>query len=62
MKPGQELSNAIGNAVGECKRAMLDRLKAGADLADVMAQFFAELNVRFDAIIAAVNGTKEEQS
>lgn len=58
----QHLHNMIGNAIGECKKAMMDRLKTGADVVEVMAQFFAELNGRFDAIIAAVNGMEGGQS
>ena len=57
MKPGQELSNAIGNAVGEHKRCLLNRIKAGADLETAMAQFFAELSLAFDRIVAVVKAT-----
>lgn len=58
----QHLHNMIGNAIGECKKAMYVRLKNGQDLAEAMAQFFAELNVKFDQILQAVQSTQEVSS
>lgn len=48
----QHLHNRIGNAVGECKKVMFQRLSSGADLQTAIAQFICELNVKLDRIIA----------
>lgn len=48
----QHLHNALGNVIGECKKVMYERLKAGSDLETVIAQFICELNVELDRIIA----------
>jgi hypothetical protein len=48
----QHLHNKIGNVIGECKRQLFNRLKAGADIETALAQFFCELNLRLDRIVA----------
>lgn len=47
----QHLNNKIGNAVGECKRRLFDRLSNGADLATAIAQFVGELRLALDSIV-----------
>lgn len=47
----QHLHNKIGNAIGECKRRLFDRLKNGADLEDAIAQFVGELRLALDSIV-----------
>lgn len=50
----QHLHNKIGNAIGECKKRLFDRLKAGADLNNALAQFFGELTLALDTIAREV--------
>lgn len=47
----QHLNNKIGNAVGECKKRLFDRLNNGADLETALAQFFGELRLVLDSIV-----------
>lgn len=46
----QKLHNSIGNALGECKKRLFDRLKAGTDLQDAVAVFVAELNLALEVV------------
>jgi len=48
----QTISNKIGNAIGECKKRLLDRIKAGADPQTAISLFFAELRLDMDRIEA----------
>lgn len=47
-----KLHNQLGNAIGEHKKKMFDRLRKGSDLEDAMACFFCELSLSFDEITA----------
>jgi hypothetical protein len=46
----QTISNKIGNAIGECKKRLLDRVKDGADAQTAISLFFAELRLEMDRI------------
>lgn len=46
----QSVTNKIGNAVGECKKRLLDRVKTGADTQTAISLFFAELRLEMDRI------------
>lgn len=46
----QHLHNKIGNAIGECKRRLFDRLNNGANLDDAIAQFVGELRLALATI------------
>lgn len=46
----QSLNNKIGNAVGECKRRLFDRLKESNDLETQLARFFAELQLALETV------------
>jgi hypothetical protein len=48
--PEQHLHNKVGNAIGEARRRMLDRLKGGGDLDDVAALFIGEMRLAFETI------------
>lgn len=50
--PEQTLTNKIGNAIGECKKRMFDRLKQGQDLELAIDQFMVELRLAFNVIEA----------
>jgi hypothetical protein len=39
----QHLHNRLGNLIGEAKRRMFDRLKAGQSVADAIDQFLDEI-------------------
>lgn len=52
MKPDQHINNAIGNAIGECKKRLLDRLKQGQDLELAIDQFLVELRLAFNIVEA----------
>lgn len=51
----QHLHNKIGNAIGECKKRLFDRLKAGANLDNALAQFFGELTLALETIAREEN-------
>lgn len=51
----QHLHNKIGNAIGECKRRLFDRLKGGVDLNTALASFFAELTLALETIAREEN-------
>lgn len=46
----QHLNNKIGNAVGECKKRLFDRLKESDDLETQLARFFAELELALQTV------------
>lgn len=46
----QHLHNKIGNAIGECKKRLLDRLREGANIDDALAQFFGELTLALETV------------
>lgn len=46
----QKLHNSIGNALGECKKRLFDRLKDGANLQDAVALFVAELSLALEVV------------
>lgn len=46
----QHLNNKIGNAVGECKKRLFNRIRDGADLETAIAQFIGELRLALDSI------------
>lgn len=50
----QHLHSLIGKAISEHKKMLYSRLTAGSDLETAVAQFFAELSLAFDQIIADV--------
>ena len=50
MSEKQTLSNKVGNAIGEARRRMLDRLKAGATFEDAAPLFIGEIKVAFETI------------
>ena len=50
----QPLSNKLGNAIGECKRRMLDRVKQGLDLETAIVNFFSELRLEMDRILVSL--------
>lgn len=47
----QKVRQTIGNAVGEAKRRLFDRLNAGADLDTAIAQFIGELRLALDGLV-----------
>lgn len=47
----QHLNNKIGNAIGECKRRLYDRLKAGVDLETAISLFVGEIRLALDSIV-----------
>lgn len=51
MKEDQHLHNAIGNAVGECKRRLYDRLKETKDVQTEIARFMAELEMALETAL-----------
>lgn len=58
----QKLHNALGNVIGTAKRKMLDRLKEGAELNDMTAQFVGEVRLGFQKIEAEQNLNPESVS
>lgn len=48
----QHLHNKIGNAIGEARKRLKDRLKSGANVNDATAVFIAELRLEFETIIS----------
>jgi hypothetical protein len=57
----QPLSNKIGNAVGTCKRRLLDQLKAGANVEQAVAQFLYELQQELRLIVRNLKSPSVEQ-
>lgn len=51
----QHLHNRIGNLIGECKKRLFERIKAGEDLQIAVAKFFCELSAGFDALVKNVS-------
>ena len=47
----QHLHNKIGNAIGECKRRLFDRIRNGADIETAFAQFVGELRLALDEMV-----------
>lgn len=48
---GQHLHNKIGNAIGECKKRLFDRLKESDDIQTQLARFFAELELALETVV-----------
>ena len=51
MSDNQHLHNKIGNAVGECKRRLYDRLKTAKDIQTEIARFMAELDLALEVAL-----------
>jgi hypothetical protein len=49
----QQIHNMIANTIDAHKRTLLDRLRNGVELELAVAQFFSELSLAFDRIIAS---------
>lgn len=56
----QHLNNKIGNAVGECKRRMLNRLKAGGDLEEITVRFMDEIRLALSIILQQAKNVSAE--
>lgn len=56
----QHLHNKLGNAIGECKSRMYQRLKADLDLRSAIALFMQELQTEFREIVEETESADEE--
>lgn len=50
----QHLHNMLANEIGQCKKRMFERLKAGAELEDAVAAFVGELRLAMECVVRKV--------
>jgi glutamine synthetase type III len=51
----QHLHNTIGNVIGEARKRLKDRLKAGTDLDAAISLFLSELKLELDQVVKNLN-------
>lgn len=50
MTEREKILNSLGNNIGEIKKRLFDRIKAGADLKDAISVFIAELTLALEMV------------